>query len=299
MSDRVARRSGGRDPGSAEAGGSNAHARTTGTGIAGDAVTCTEAPDELARNVEFLGREMRGQFAGAVAPLRVIQQVEQHVDFPPVQVPVGRPAQFFAGTKEAFDPDELAEQTAVVATQRFRQKRGAGADQGGTRRLRPFRASPGKHELERGGLQRTRLIPSNPTLHFRTAEAAVWTRRLTLQPLPAQPHVFQFAGVIFAGGVSEREVVGFARLPEEAGELGAGFRGAGEFVPQPRAQFRGLPAQPGKQRDGGVGRIFGQQLEDEPVDAIFVGGGHGRHGSWGIVAGIVLARVTRTAVARC
>jgi hypothetical protein len=55
-SDRVACPSGKRGPESAEAGGSTAHARTTGTGIADDAVARAKAPDELAGNTDFLGR---------------------------------------------------------------------------------------------------------------------------------------------------------------------------------------------------------------------------------------------------
>src|ERR1035441_669543 len=80
-----------------------AHAWPTGTGIAGDAVTGTEPPDELARDRDFFGREMRDQFACAVTPFRMVQHIEQHVDFPAVQVSISRPAQFFAGAKESLD----------------------------------------------------------------------------------------------------------------------------------------------------------------------------------------------------
>ena len=75
---------------SAEASGSIAHAWATRTGIAGDAVARTKAPDELARNPDFFGHEMRREFAGAIARFRMIQHIKQHVDFPTVQVPVSR-----------------------------------------------------------------------------------------------------------------------------------------------------------------------------------------------------------------
>ena len=104
---------GGHGRGATEGWDSSPHTRPTGTGIAGNAVTRAESPDEFARNADSFGHEIRGQVACPVARLRMIQHVEQYVDFPTMQVSVGRPAQFLADAKEALDADELTEQTAV------------------------------------------------------------------------------------------------------------------------------------------------------------------------------------------
>ena len=222
-------------------------------------MTRTETPDEFAGDADFFGREIRGEFARAIVRLRVIQHAEQHVNFPPMQVAVGGPAQLLAIAEEPFDADELAQQAALVATQGTGEEGRAGPHQGGTRRLRPRGAPPGLHELERGRVQRAGLIASDPALDFRAAESAVGAGGRAELPFVAQARVFRVARAILAGGVGQRELVGPAGSREDAGELGAGFRRPGEFIPEPGAQFRRLPAEPGEQSDRGIVGVLGRE----------------------------------------
>jgi hypothetical protein len=51
------------------------------------------------------------------------------MDFPGVKMAIGRPAQLLAVAKEAFEANELAQETSIVPAQGFRQERRARADQ--------------------------------------------------------------------------------------------------------------------------------------------------------------------------
>ena len=67
-----------------------------------------------------------------------------------------------------------------------------------------------------------------------------------------------------------------ALLLKDAGEFRAGFWRPRKFIPEPGPQLWRLPAQSGEQRDGRIVGVLGQQFEDETIDAIFIGGVHGR-----------------------
>src|SRR5690606_28061045 len=110
-----------------------------------------KATDVLGLDIEALRCQMGAQFAGAISPLRVVKQIKQHRDFPPIDMPECRPARLGSAelVEEGHSLADVVQQTSVPEANYGIQQGNRSIREPGRDPVASLRCTPIMHEKER------------------------------------------------------------------------------------------------------------------------------------------------------